>query len=268
MSTAPRRRKPFLGGNWKMCTNQARARELARAIVAGVGKDDSVQVVLAPPFPYLALVAEVLAGSPVALAGQNCYPENEGAFTGEVSPTMLTDVGCRTVILGHSERRQLGESDAFINRKVHAALKVGLQVCLCIGETLQEREAGQTEAVLAKQLAGSLADVNALGDMVLAYEPVWAIGTGKTATPEQAQAAHLFIRGLVRQRFGEESAQGLPIAYGGSVKPSNAADLMKQPDIDGGLIGGASLDAGQFLAILQAVRGFDSRPTERSGATS
>jgi triosephosphate isomerase len=258
MSTTGRRgRKPFLGGNWKMYTNQARARELARAVVGGVGKEDSVQVVLAPPFPYLSLVADALAGSPVALAGQNCYHENEGAFTGEVSPAMLADVGCRTVILGHSERRhQLGESDAFINRKVHAALKTGLSVCLCIGETLQEREAGQTEAILAKQVTGSLADIDAgaLPQVVLAYEPVWAIGTGKTATPEQAQAAHLFIRGLVRQRFGEESAQRLPIAYGGSVKPNNAADLMKQPDIDGGLIGGASLEASQFLAIFQAVR--------------
>jgi triosephosphate isomerase len=255
MTTPPRARKHFVGGNWKMYTNRAKARELARAVVEGVGQEDRVLVALCPPFPYLTTVAEVLAGSPVVLAGQNCYPENEGAFTGEVSPTMLVDVGCRAIILGHSERRHiLGETDAFINRKVHAALKVGLVVCLCLGETLAEREAGHTEAVLEKHLTGSLAglDAAALETVVLAYEPVWAIGTGKVATPEQVQAVHHFIRTWLRARFGEEPADRLPIAYGGSVKPNNAPELLRQTDVGGTLIGGASLEASQFLAIYKA----------------
>ncbi len=255
MTTFARSRKPFVGGNWKMYTDGAKARELARAVAEGVGKEDRVLVCVCPPFPYLSAVAEVLAGSSVVLAGQNCYHETEGAFTGEVSPAMLLDVGCRAVVLGHSERRHLfGESDGLINRKVHAALKVGLLACLCLGEKLDEREANRTEAVLDQQLTGSLAglDAGALKNVVLAYEPVWAIGTGKTATPEQAQAAHLFIRSWLRKQFGEETASALPIAYGGSVKPNNAADLMKQPDVDGGLIGGASLEAGPFLAIYKA----------------
>ncbi len=208
-----------------------------------------------PPAPYLALVGEALKGSSVALGAQNCYHEKEGAFTGEVSPAMLVDVGCRYVILGHSERRhKLGESDAFINRKVHAALAAGLHVILCLGETLEERQANRTEAVLDAQLTGSLAglDAAALRHVVLAYEPVWAIGTGKNATPEQAQQVHAFIRGRIRQCFGENSASALPIQYGGSVKPDNAATLFHQADVDGGLIGGASLNADQFLAIVRA----------------
>jgi triosephosphate isomerase len=191
----------------------------------------------------------------VALGAQNCFHEKEGAFTGEVSPTMLVDVGCRYVILGHSERRhKLGESDAFINRKVHAALAAGLEVILCLGETLDERQADRTEAVLESQLNGSLAglDAVALRRLVLAYEPVWAIGTGQNAKPEQAQQAHAFLRGQIRQRFGEESASALPIQYGGSVKPDNAPSLLGLPDVDGGLIGGASLNADQFLAIVRA----------------
>jgi triosephosphate isomerase len=248
-------RTPFVAGNWKMFTNNATARQLATAVVRGLGDEKRVAVALCPPFPYLASVAEALSGSSVALGAQNCYPEKEGAFTGEVSPVMLVDVGCRYVILGHSERRhKLGESDAFINRKVQAALAAGLEVILCLGETLQERQANHTEAVLDSQLSGSLAglDAAALRRVVLAYEPVWAIGTGQNATPEQAQQAHTFIRGRIRQRFGEESAAALLIQYGGSVKPDNAAALFRQPDVDGGLIGGASLNAEQFLAIVRA----------------
>jgi triosephosphate isomerase len=248
-------RKKFVAGNWKMFTNKTTARQLAAAVVRGIGGEQRISVAVCPPFPYLPLVFEALQGSSVAMGAQNCYHEKEGAFTGEVSPAMLVDVGCRYVILGHSERRhKLGESNAFINRKVHAALAAGLEVILCLGETLEERQGNRTEAVLESQLNGSLAGLDAamLRRMVLAYEPVWAIGTGQNATPEQAQQAHAFIRGQIRQRFGEESASSLPIQYGGSVKPDNAASLFRQPDVDGGLIGGASLNADHFLAIVRA----------------
>jgi triosephosphate isomerase len=250
-------RKKFIAGNWKMFTSASTAEALAVGVVKGVGGDTSVDVAVCPPFPYLATVAKIVKGTPVALGAQNCYPEKEGAFTGEVSPLMLLDVGCRYVILGHSERRQkLGESDAFINRKVHAALAAGLKVILCLGETLEERESNRTEAVLESQLAGSLADVSgeALAEIVLAYEPVWAIGTGRNATPAQAQAAHAFLRRRVAQMCGHEPARGLIIQYGGSVKPDNAASLLHQPDVDGALVGGASLKADDFLAIVRAAK--------------
>lgn len=248
-------RRKFVAGNWKMFTTSDTARQLATAVVRGLGEEQRVTVAVCPPFPYLPVVAEVLKSSRLALGAQNCFHEKEGAFTGEVSPAMLVDVGCRYVILGHSERRhKLGETDAFINRKVHAARAAGLEVILCLGETLQERQANHTEKVLESQLSGSLAglDAAALRRVVLAYEPVWAIGTGQNATPEQAQQAHAFIRGQIRKRFGEDSASALPIQYGGSVKPDNAASLFGQPDVDGGLIGGASLNADHFLAIVRA----------------
>jgi triosephosphate isomerase len=248
-------RMKFVAGNWKMYTNAATARQLARAVVEGLGAEKRVAVALCPPFPYLGVVGEALRGSAVALGAQNCYCETEGAFTGEVSPAMLVDVGCRYVILGHSERRhKLGESDAFINRKVHAALAAGLHVILCVGETLEERQANHTEAVLDAQLNGSLAGVAtaALERIVLAYEPVWAIGTGQNATPGQAQQAHAFLRRRIGAAHGQKAADELLIQYGGSVKPDNAAALMHQPDVDGGLIGGASLKADQFLAIVRA----------------
>ncbi len=248
-------RQKFLAGNWKMFTSAASARQLAAAVAQGVGNDDRVHVAVCPPFPYLAAVAEVLKGSPVALGAQNVYPEKEGAFTGEVSPGMLLDVGCRYVLVGHSERRHvLGETDAFLNRKVHAALAAGLRVILCVGETLREREDDRTDAVLDTQLTGGLAGLKAesMKGVVIAYEPVWAIGTGRNATPEQAQQAHAFIRGRIRATFGEETASALLIQYGGSVKPENAATLLGQPDVDGALVGGASLKADQFLAIVKA----------------
>jgi triosephosphate isomerase len=248
-------RKKFVAGNWKMYTTAATARQLAAAIVQGLGTESRVAVAVCPPFPYLSAVAEVVRGSPVALGAQNLYPEKEGAFTGEVSPTMLTDVGCRYVILGHSERRhKLGETGAFINRKVHAALAASLTVILCVGETLEEREAGRTEPVLETQLSGSLAGVvgGAFSRLVIAYEPVWAIGTGRNATPAQAQQAHAFIRKQIADRWGEETARALPIQYGGSVKAENVASLLNQPDVDGALVGGASLQADQFLAIVRA----------------
>jgi triosephosphate isomerase len=255
MNPTSTNRKPFVAGNWKMFTTGATARQLASAVVKGLGSEDRVTVAVCPPFPYLAAVGEVLHRSSVGLGAQNVYPEKEGAFTGEVSTTMLTDVGCLYVIVGHSERRhKLGETDAFINCKVHAALGAGLKVILCIGETLEERKAQHTEAVLESQLRGSLAGITPaqLEHLVLAYEPVWAIGTGQNATPEQAQAAHAFVRRLVATMSSEESAQRLPIQYGGSVKPDNAAELLRQPDVDGALVGGASLLADQFLAIVRA----------------
>jgi triosephosphate isomerase len=248
-------RKPFVAGNWKMYTTAASAVDLASAIVKGLGSEDRVMVALCPPFPYLSRVAEVIRGSRVALGAQNMYPAPEGAFTGEVSPTMLADVGCRYVILGHSERRhKLGESDDFIQQKVRVALASGLQVILCVGETLEERESNQTEAVLERQLTSGLANLKKenLRGLVLAYEPVWAIGTGRNATPDQAQDAHAFLRRKVSRIFGEESAQALPIQYGGSVKLSNAQSLMSEPDVDGALVGGASLQAVEFLEIVRA----------------
>jgi len=249
-------RRKIVVGNWKMYTTAAEARRLAKAVVNGVSNEERVSVAICPPFPYLALVGEILKGSRVALGAQNLFPEKEGAFTGEVSPTMLLDLGCKYVILGHSERRhKLGESDTFINQKVHVALAVGLDVILCIGETLAQRDANQTEAVLDRQLMQGLAGVSAdtVTRLSIAYEPVWAIGSlGHHATPQQAQEAHAVIRRRFGQLFGEKAARTLLIQYGGSVKPENAAALLSQHGVDGALIGGPSLHADQFLAIVRA----------------
>jgi triosephosphate isomerase len=248
-------RKKFIAGNWKMFTTSSAAVKLAAEVVKGIAGESRITTAVCPPFPYLERVATVVRGSLVELGAQNLYPEKEGAFTGEVSPTMLVDVGCKHVILGHSERRhKLGETDAFINRKVHAALTAGLHVILCVGETLAEREANQTETVLDTQLTDGLAGVSAesLTRLVLAYEPVWAIGTGKNATPDQAQEAHAFLRRRVADLCGQKAADNLLIQYGGSVKPDNARSLLTQPDVDGALVGGASLQPGQFLDIARA----------------
>jgi triosephosphate isomerase len=210
-----------------------------------------------PPFPYLQLVAGVISGTRVWLGAQNLYPQAEGAFTGEVSPTMLRDVGCRYVIVGHSERRhKLGESNALIQQKALAGIEAGLGVILCLGETLAERENNQTESVLRTQLREGLGGLaqNRSSQLIIAYEPVWAIGTGRNATPNQAQEAHAFIRKQIADLWGEEAAHAVPIQYGGSVKPGNAASLLGQPDVDGALVGGASLDAAQFLAIVRSAR--------------
>jgi triosephosphate isomerase len=255
-------RQKFVAGNWKMFTTAESARQLAAGVARGI-TDDRIHVAVCPPFPYLAVVAETLRGSPVALGAQNCYPAKEGAFTGEVSPVMLLDVGCRYVIVGHSERRHgLDESSEFVNRKLHAALaarcqrdpSAELSVILCVGETLDEREAGQTHQVLAGQLAHSLLGfpAEALNRLTIAYEPVWAIGTGMTATPEQAQEAHAFVRTRLAAQFGAEAAQRLTIQYGGSVKPENVARLLHEPDVGGALVGGASLNPDFFLAIVRA----------------
>jgi triosephosphate isomerase (TIM) len=248
-------RAAVVAGNWKMYTNTAEAETLVRnlaPLVSGIG---NVEVAVCPPFPYLMPVAKALQGTAIKVGGQNMHWEDEGAFTGEVSPRMLKDAGCYFVILGHSERRQyFGETDEKINRKIRKALSTGLRPIVCVGETLAEREAGTTEKVIRTQLEGCFqgltqADMNSI---VIAYEPVWAIGTGKTATPEQAQEVHRFIRAWISGAFGKDTAESIRIQYGGSVKPDNAKALMSQPDIDGALVGGASLKADGFAAIVRA----------------
>lgn len=213
-----------------------------------------VEMVLCPPFTALAATAEKLAGTEIALGAQDCYWESEGAYTGEISPVMLKETGCRYVIIGHSERRQyFGETDSTVNKKVRAVLAHGLVPIVCVGELLEEREAGQTEKVVEEQVKGGLAGLSAseAGRIVIAYEPVWAIGTGRTASPGDAQEVISFIRSILRRMFGAEPAESVRIQYGGSVKPGNAAELMAQPDIDGALVGGASLDPGSFAEIVR-----------------
>jgi len=250
-------RKKFIAGNWKMNTDAIGAEMLAAAIVKGVGGDTGVTVAVCPPSPYLFRVGQVTRGTPVGLGAQNVHFEKSGAFTGEVSAPMLVDAGCQYVIVGHSERRhKLGESDLFINRKVHAGLAAGLTVILCVGETLEERDKELTDKLLDFQVAAGLVGVTAelLAKIVIAYEPVWAIGTGRTATPEQAQSAHVAIRKRVTQLLGASPANALVIQYGGSVTPDKAEGLLSQPDIDGALVGGASLKAADFLGIVAAAK--------------
>jgi triosephosphate isomerase (TIM) len=248
-------RRKIIAGNWKMNTRRSDAVQLAKKVVAGLGDSSTVEVALCPPLVYLSAIAEVVAGTPVELGAQNLYAAGDGAYTGEVNAGMLTDVGCRMVILGHSERRQLmGETDAGVSKKLHAALAGNLIPIVCVGETLEQREADETEQVIETQVRGSLQgldQVQAAG-IVIAYEPVWAIGTGKTASPAQAEAVHAFIRSLLGKMFSNDIAGQMRIQYGGSVKPSNAAELLGQPNIDGALVGGASLNADDFLAIINA----------------
>ena len=252
-------RRPYLAGNWKMSLNRRSALELASALRDYLSSGDAgVDVGVFPSFVYLEEVARALAGSPVIVGAQNCCDEAEGAFTGEVSVSMLKDVGASTVILGHSERRHIyGEADELIGRKASAALSAGLDVILCVGETLGEREESATETIVGTQLRGGLAAVAAadMDRVTIAYEPVWAIGTGLTATPAQAQAVHAYLRGLLSGLYTDEVADRVRIQYGGSVKPSNAAELLSMADIDGALVGGASLTADNFIPILEAGQG-------------
>lgn len=246
-------RRPLIAGNWKMNLNRAQAKELAAAIAQG--DCDVADVLVCPPFVYMDCVSQIVSGAQVSLGAQDVYHQPNGAFTGEISTQMLTDLGCNFVILGHSERRHvLGETDALINQKIHAALGAGLTPILCVGETLEEREAGQTLTVVRTQLESSLVGLEAqqISQVVIAYEPVWAIGTGKTATPEQAQEVHADLRKILGERYNTESASVVRILYGGSVKPSNAAALLSQADIDGALVGGASLAAEDFAEIINA----------------
>lgn len=246
-------RRPFIAGNWKMNTNRASAVALAEAVAKQAASLEGVDLAVCPPSCYLDAVGRAIAGSKVALGAQNMYHEKDGAFTGELSAAMLCDLGCKYVILGHSERRHiLGETDAAINKKLHAALAAGLTPIVCVGELLSEREAGQTLAVIQSQFDGSLAGLSAeqMAAIVIAYEPVWAIGTGKVATPQQAEEVHLALRKIIAERYNSSIADSVRLQYGGSVKPDNAAELLKQPDIDGALVGGASLKADQFLGIV------------------
>ncbi len=248
-------RKKLIAGNWKMNKTPADGVALVTELVAALGKQTDVDVVLCPPFTGLESAAKALDGSTLKLGAQNMHYEASGAFTGEVSAPMLRALFTTHVILGHSERRTLfGEQDAFINRKVLTALKNQLRPILCVGETLAEREAGTTLKVVQTQLEAGLEGVSKeqAATVIVAYEPVWAIGTGKVATTDQAQEVHAFIRGLLVKLYGDAIAQKIRILYGGSMKPANAPELLNQKDIDGGLIGGASLEARSFADLIKA----------------
>jgi triosephosphate isomerase len=256
-------RRKFIAGNWKMNLDRAKAAALAREVGQGAASMEAVvarhvNVAIFPPFVYLCEAAAALEGSPVGLGAQTMCHEPAGAFTGEISAAMLKDVGCQYVIVGHSERRHIvGETDEDVNRKLLAALAAGLTAIVCVGELLAEREAGQTASVIQRQFEGSLAGLSAeqAAQMVIAYEPVWAIGTGKVATPQQAEEVHLDLRKLLASHYNTEVAATVRIQYGGSVNPKNAADLLAQPNVDGALVGGACLKAADFLAIVRTAAG-------------
>lgn len=247
-------RKPILAGNWKMYKSLSEALELVEKLKLSVSSVSDREIVVCPPFTSLALVKQSIKNSNIKLGAQNLYWQSEGAFTGEISPKMLKDVGCDYVIIGHSERRQyFGETDESVNKKIKAALAAGLTPVACVGETLNERETNKTFEVIERQLASGFANLS-VGEskaVVIAYEPVWAIGTGKTATPQQAQEVHRFIREKYSVMYGKEAADSLRILYGGSVRPDNIKDLMAQEDIDGALVGGASLKAEDFTKIVR-----------------
>ncbi|MEM8943759.1 MAG: triose-phosphate isomerase [Planctomycetota bacterium] len=248
-------RTPLIAGNWKMNTDSESAAELASAIAQRVGEADGSELLVCPPSIFLTKVRDAIGEAAVGLGAQNMYHEPAGAFTGEISAAMLNSIGASYVILGHSERRHVfGETDEDINKKTVAALAAGLKPIVCVGELLEEREAGRTAAVIRDQFQGSLAGISAhdMKNVVIAYEPVWAIGTGKVATPEQAEEVHADLRKQLTDRYNAELAEVVRILYGGSVKPGNAAELLGQPNIDGALIGGASLKADDFLAIASA----------------
>ncbi len=248
-------RRLFIAGNWKMNTNAADGVALAKGLREALADVDGIDMAVCPPAVYLAGIAEALSGSNIAVGAQNCYYEDKGAYTGENSAAMVQDVGCTYVVLGHSERRHVfGESDEWINLKVLKALSVGLKPILCVGELLSEREADETEQVVTRQVKLGLEGIGKaeMASVTIAYEPVWAIGTGKTASPEQAQQVHAMIRQLLTDLYDADVAQAVQIQYGGSVKPSNANELLSCEDIDGALVGGASLTVDDFAAIVRA----------------
>jgi len=251
-------RSTIIAGNWKMFKDLGETRSFLELLLPRAASlPASLQVVVCPPYTSLALAGQVLAGSTIGLGAQDMSEHDEGAYTGEVSWKMLRSVGCNYVILGHSERRQYHrETDELVNRKAHKALEHGLRVILCVGETLQERESGSTIDVVARQVRGVLRELPAssMAGVVIAYEPVWAIGTGRNATPEQAQEVHALIRSLLREIYGDEIAAQTTLQYGGSVKPDNAAGLLGQLDIDGALVGGACLKVDSFMQIVDAAR--------------
>lgn len=247
-------RRPLIAGNWKMFKTCSEAVETAKHLLKLVSKTTDVDVMIAAPFTALAQVSDVVKGSCISVGAQNLFWEAEGAYTGEISPSMLVSAGCRYVIIGHSERRQyFNETDESVNRKIKSSLKNGLIPVMCVGESEKERELRETFSVLDKQVKNGLEDFSPddLKTLVIAYEPVWAIGTGKTATAEQAQEVHEFLRAMLEKKFGNRLAKSMRILYGGSVKPNNIAELMSMPDIDGALVGGASLDPETFSKIIQ-----------------
>lgn len=246
-------KRPLIVANWKMYKTISEAVNIVASIKAGIHKATECGVVICPPFTTLAAVGQVLKGSPLELGAQDMHPEAEGAFTGEISPLMLKELGCRYVILGHSERRNhFHETDEFVNRKVRAALKFNIVPIVCMGETLEDREARRAFEAVKSQFEGSLRDLNEddIQRIVIAYEPVWAIGTGRTATPEQAEQMHSYIRRLLHEKYGEENSSRTLILYGGSVRPENMTALMQKPNVDGALVGGASLKAESFTQIV------------------
>jgi triosephosphate isomerase len=247
------KRKPLLAGNWKMFKTSSQAREFFQDLLKRLTPFPlDREVAFGVPFTSLEASVQAVRGTPIIIAAQNVHWEPEGAFTGEISAPMVAATGAGTVIIGHSERRQLfGETGAGVNKKIKAVLLAGLRPIVCLGETLAERESGRTFEILAGQLAEALAGLDMAGTLDLAYEPVWAIGTGRTATPETAQAAHAFIRGWLAEKISPASAEAARLLYGGSVKPDNASQLMAQPDIDGALVGGASLEPESFAKIIQ-----------------
>lgn len=247
-------RTPVIAGNWKLFKTQDETRDFIQSLKPLIADVTGVEIIVAPVFTALASAAQAAAGSAVRIAAQDCFWEKEGAYTGEVSPELLLDAGCSHVIIGHSERRQyFGETDATVNRKSKSACAAGLTVLLCVGETLAERESGSTFTVIESQIKGGLDGIapETLAQIIIAYEPVWAIGTGKTASNEQAQEVHAHIRSLVAAAYGQPAADAMRILYGGSVKPDNVKGLMAQPDIDGALVGGASLKADSFAQIVR-----------------
>lgn len=248
-------RKTLIAGNWKMNTDRASGVALAQGVAAGAADVDGVDLLVCPPAVYMSAIGDAISGSPVALGAQNMCADDNGAFTGETSSSMLNDVGAEYVILGHSERRTLyGETDADVNKKTHKALAAGLAPIVCVGELLEERESGKTADVIKTQFEGSLADITEaqITSIVIAYEPVWAIGTGKVASPEQAEEVHADLRRLLTERYTADIAAQIRILYGGSVKPGNAGELISQENIDGALVGGASLKVEDFLGIAKA----------------
>jgi triosephosphate isomerase len=243
-------RKPFIAGNWKMNTKLVEATSLVRAMLPELDKIDSVEKVLCPPFISLAAVKELIKGTSLELGAQNMYSEDKGAYTGEISPPMLIDL-CDFVILGHSERRQyFAETDEVVNKKVKKAFEVGLKPILCVGESLEDNESGRTEQIITKQVRGGLAGVSPMSQLVIAYEPIWAIGTGKAATGKQANATISLIRGILAKLWNMDTAKAVRILYGGSVTSSNIAEFIAEPEIDGALVGGASLKANEFVSIV------------------
>jgi len=247
-------RKIMIAGNWKMHMTSTQTEALIHEIKEHLDGREDADIVIAPPFTSLASAKSAIGTAPIKLSAQNIFWEEKGAFTGEISPTMLTEIGCQFVIIGHSERRQhFGENDLTVNKRLNSALDAGLFAIVCIGESLDDREDGRTEEVLEKQLAGGFDSINAdsLSNITIAYEPVWAIGTGKTATPRQAEDTHKFIRGWLEKKYGEAVAQAVRILYGGSVKPGNASELLALENVDGALVGGASLKADDFCGIIR-----------------